>query len=250
MTALLVLGARAQAATQKNSPAKKVEDAAAAHFHKGKQLIENNCIDCMGGTQAGMEQGIREIEAALEAGYGNRKAAYLLLEDAYAHMTTYTGKDPEAQKAYSAKRAQAAHKLFELYPNDPEVLERYQSTIENDAEKIQVLRRLLEIRPNAGSQFELGYLLMKQRNVNEGLPLVRNAIMTDNNAEAVLNYAVSLIGQLDELGCPLGDAAAWQQRARTAFDKAMRGAGDPKAMPEFKKSFSAALDKVNCTVSK
>jgi hypothetical protein len=136
-----------------------------------------------------------------------------------------------------------------MYPNDPDVLKRYESTIANEEEKVEILRRLLKIKPDPGSQFELGYLLMKQRKVEEGLPLVRTAIMTDKDAEAVLNYVGRLIGQLEELGCPLGEAATWQQKAGIAFDKAMSGAGDPNAMPEFKKSLAAALDKVNCTKS-
>jgi hypothetical protein len=249
LLALLLTGnAQAGKSSGIQAKAKKPDETAAQHFEKGKGLIESNCIDCMGGTQAGMEQGIREIEAALQAGYRDHKAAYQFLSDAYAHMTTYTEKDPEEAKAYSTKRAQIDRKLFELYPDDPEVLQRYESTLQNDAERMVILKRLVKIKPTPDSKFGLGYLLMKQGNVNEGLPLVRNAIATDSNAEAVLSYVGGLIGLLDEARCPLPEANAWQQQAATAFEKATYGAGDPNAMPEFKKIFLAAVDKVNCTI--
>jgi hypothetical protein len=245
---VLFLAANAQTGTQTGSQIKKIDSAAARHFDKGKELIENNCIDCMDGTQSGMEQGIKEIEAALEAGYRSRKAAYELLSDAYAHMSTYTGKNPEEEKLYTNKRKQINRKLFELYPDDPDVLERYETTLENDAERLQILKRLVKIKPTPDSKFGLGILLMQQRNVTEGFPLVRSAITTEDNAEAVMSYVDSLIEQLDRLGCPLADAASWSRKAYTAFDKATRGAGDAGALPQFKQNFSTALDRVSCTL--
>jgi hypothetical protein len=244
---LLVFALTGNAHFQTKTGAKaQAHESGDAHFVKGKELIENNCIDCMGGTQAGMEQGIREVEAALQAGYRNKKAAYELLSDAYAHMTTYRGRNPEEANAYSTKRRQIDRKLFELYPNDPDVLERYESWLENDTEKVEILKRLLMIKPNPNAQFVLGDLLMVQGNVKEGLPLVRSAIATEGNDEAVINYVERLIDQLEVLGCPVAEAGSWRHRVNTAWEKATRGAGDPNAMPEFKKNFSAALDLVNC----
>lgn len=221
-------------------------DLALRHFEKGKQLIENNCIDCMGGNLQGMEQGIKEIEAAINAGYQDKKTAYKLLSDAYANMATYRGKYPEEEKAYFAKREEVDRRLYSLYPNDPEVLDRYAQTVHNDVEKIEVLRRLLKIKASPGSKFELGYLLLKQNKVSEGLPLVRSAIESETSEEAVLNYVGTLMSQLQELGCPLANETSWNERAQTAFEKATRGAGDPSAMPEFKKSFFTALDQTSC----
>ena len=245
---ILFLGTHAQTGTGTGAQAKTVDNASARHFDKGKELIESNCIDCMDGTQAGMEQDIKEIEAALQAGYRNRKAAYELLSDAYAHMTTYTGRNPEQEKAYIAKRKTINRRLFELYPEDPDVLERYEITLETDAERLEILKRLVKIKPTPDSKFGLGILLMQQRNVNEGLPLVRSAIASEDNGEAVMNYVDRLIEQLDGLGCPLADAASWSQKAYAAFDKATRGAGDANALPQFKQGFSAALDRISCTV--
>src|SRR5262249_30862549 len=108
------------------------------------------------------------------------------------------------------------------------------------------LRRLLKIKANPGSKFELGYLLLKQRKIDEGLPLVRSGIEGEVNEEAVMSYVGTLIGQLQELGCPLAGATAWNEKAQSAFEKATYGEGDPTAMPEFKRAFLGELDKTIC----
>jgi hypothetical protein len=251
MTLILFLAAQAPAGTQTIEPGKKLGAGASAHFDKGKELIENNCIDCMGGTQEGMEQGIREVEAALQAGYRNRKAAYELLSDAFGYMTTYTGKNPDQEKAYTTRRQQIDRRLFEMYPEDPDALQRYETSLdvtpENESERMKVLRQLVKIKPTPDSKFGLGMLLMKQANVNEGMLLVRSAIMTQGDPEAVMNYVGRLVEQLDELGCPLANAASWNEKVYAAWDKTTRGAGDPKALPDFKRSLSLALERVTCT---
>jgi hypothetical protein len=248
----LCLPAGAQTGKQNGESAKKTEADAAKHFDRGKALIENNCIDCMGGTQAGMEQGIREVEAALRAGYRHRKAAYELLSDAYAGMITYTGKKPAEERAYTTKRQEIDRKLLEMYPEDPDVLQRYETwldfTPENEGERIRILKQLIKIKPTPVSKFGLGMMLMKKRNVNEGLALVRSAIMTEDDPEAVMSYVGSLVDQLGQLGCPMANATSWNERVYAAWDKATRGAGDPNALPEFKRNFSTALDRVSCTI--
>ncbi len=215
-------------------------------FAAGKKLIEANCIDCMGGSQAGMEHGIGEVETALKEGYRDRKAAYELLADAYAEMVTYTGKSQEVSKSYEAKRVSMDRKLFELYPEDPAVLDRYQATLTNETERIEILRRLIRIKQTPVTQFELGYLLMEKQNAKEGLSLVKNAITAEREPEAILNYAMKLMGRLKECGCPLTDEVLWQQKAQTAFYKATSGEGRPQAMAEFRQQFVAALERVNC----
>jgi hypothetical protein len=245
----LFLFGNVQSGTKIASPVNKPESSARKHFERGKKLIENNCIDCMGGEQAGLEGGIREIEAALQAGYRDQKAAYKLLSDAYAEMTTYTEKNQEEAKAYRTKRVKTDRKLFELDPNDPDILERYANTLENDSDKIEILRRLLKIKPQPSAKYVLGNLLLKQRKVNEGMPLIRSAIETESDAESVVTYVMDLMGELGEIGCPLAGADEWQQKVHTAFDSAMNGAGDANALPEFKKGFLASLDQNKCAGS-
>lgn len=217
-----------------------------SHFVAGKKLIEENCIDCMGGTQAGMERGIREVEKALDGGYRDRKSAYALLADAYAEMVTYTGKHEEVSKGYEARRVSMEHKLYELYPNDPAVLDRYQATLTDEAERIEILKRLSRIKPMPKTQFELGDLLMKQQDVKAGLPLIKSAITAEQEPEAILNYVMRLLGRLTDCGCPLTDGPIWQQKVQAEFYKATRGEGDRRAMAGFQQQFVAALENVNC----
>ena len=87
--------AQAAKSTVKQTPAQQ--------FAHAKELIENNCIDCEGGTRAGMEQGIQEMKQAIAGGYQDKAAAYKLLDNAYANMDTYTEKDPKENAAYAAE---------------------------------------------------------------------------------------------------------------------------------------------------
>src|SRR6476646_11470146 len=100
-------------------------------FARGRQLIQSNCVDCMGGGRPGLEQGIRQVEAALKAGYPDKKAAYKLLLNAYSNLATYTEKDPTAHQAYAAKQSEALKKLVELSPKDPEVLKEYADSLQD-----------------------------------------------------------------------------------------------------------------------
>src|SRR2546423_27412 len=100
-------------------------------FARGRQLVGSNCVDCMGGSRAGMEEGIREIEAALKAGYPNKKTAYKLLLNAYSELATYTEKDPPAQKAYAEKRSEVLKKLVEISPRDAEILKTYADSLQD-----------------------------------------------------------------------------------------------------------------------
>jgi len=92
-----VIGAQWQ---QPGTGAAKAHEDGGSHFAAGKKLIQENCIDCMGGTRAGLEHGITEVKNALTGGYPERKAAYELLADAYAEMVTYSGIVEEVIDAY------------------------------------------------------------------------------------------------------------------------------------------------------
>src|ERR1700730_8907311 len=86
----------------------QAQDTPADHFAKGKKLIENNCIDCMGGTQKGEEEGIRKLEAALQTHYAKPVDTYKILADGYANMSTYVQKDESDSQAFQ-------HKEYDVY---------------------------------------------------------------------------------------------------------------------------------------
>jgi hypothetical protein len=247
LLSLLLVPLTAPQATQKATGQQSV---ARQQFQRGKQLIENNCIDCMGGTQSGVEKGIKEIQAAVDAGYPDQKAAYKLLEEAYAYMTTYTDKHPDVEALYAAKRLEVTRKLFERYPNDPEVLELYVNTVKDEDEQIAILRKLLKLSPHQpDASFLLSLLLLKKDKFNQVLPFMKDARNKQEDPEAVLNYVERWCEELSELGCELPEQGQWRQKVSEAFDKATMGAGDANAMPEFKNGFLAALSKHDCPSS-
>lgn len=81
----------------------RAQNTPADHFARGKRLIEDNCIDCMGGTQQGEEDGIRELEMALQAHYEKPVDVYKLLADAYANMSTYVEKSQSSLRHSGAR---------------------------------------------------------------------------------------------------------------------------------------------------
>jgi hypothetical protein len=216
-------------------------------FVRGRRLIESNCVDCMGGGRAGLEQGIRLVEEALNAGYPNKKAAYKLLLNAYAELATYTEKDPAAHQAYAEKRSQVLKKLVEMSPRDPEVLKEYADSLQNPDEKAAVLAKVVELNPNqSDARYELGLITARKGKVVAGIQMVAEAIVHQGDPDALRNYVQGLINLLDEVKCPLPDAEQWNTKLIEAYNKATQGAGDPAVLSDFKKSFLEAVGKQPC----
>lgn len=218
----------------------------AQQFAHAKELIDNNCIDCEGGTRDGMEQGIKEMKQAIAGGYQDKVSAYKLLDDAYASMDTYTEKDRKENAANKNERAQSMSELLKLAPNDPEVLETYADSVNDNAEKAKILKRVVELDPKrSDAVYGLG-LITAQTDVAQGMRLVEQAMTQQKDAEAVVTYVQGLMGIMEAHGCALPDATKWQDKMSTAYDKSTRGEGDPAAMPEFKTQFLSAVRQQRC----
>jgi hypothetical protein len=214
-------------------------------FRAGSDLLSANCVECQGSTRAGLARGIEKIEAALAAGYAGRVTALKLLADAYGDLSTYAGKT-EAAEQFAARQTALRRELYDLVPDDPEVIENYADTLSDGGEKIPLLRRVIAIDPQRnGARYVLGVLLLP-RDPREGLGLVADAVRRERDPEAVMSYAMSVLGALQEQGCPLADAERWPPDAEAAFNAAMQGEGDPRPMARFKASFAAALDAHRC----
>jgi hypothetical protein len=217
------------------------------HYLNAKRLITNNCIDCMGSTKAGMEQGIQEMQAALDTGFTKKKAAYKLLADGYNAMITFSGNDEKERENFEQKESEALGEVYRLDPLDSEFAVRYADTVKDNQEKLSILKNVAERDPKqADAAFGAGFLLIDRGESGEGLKLVSQAIANQKDPEAVANYAQRTLGLLQEKNCPFADADAWNQKFGDAADKATRGEGDPKPMLEVKKQFSEKLDKHTC----
>jgi hypothetical protein len=216
-------------------------------FAHGRHLIQANCVDCMGGSRAGMEQGIREIEEAIKAGYPNKAAAYKLLLNAYMDLDTYTEKDPAAHQAYAEKRNQVLKKLVEMSPRDPEVLKSYADSLQDPDEKAAVLTKIVALNPNLpDARYELGLITARKGKTVDGIQMVEDAIAHQGDPDAMRTYVQGLINLLDEVKCPLPKAEQWNTDLNRAYDKATQGAGDPAVLADFKKSFLEAVGKLPC----
>ena len=240
---VLVAGLQLSALIQKSDKMAAGEK----HYLSGKRLIENNCIDCMGSTRAGMEQGIQEIQAALSAGFTNRKAAYKLLADAYNAMITFSGNDEKEQQAFEEKESQALSEVFRLDPQDSEFAVRYADTLQNKQEKVAILKSVVEKDPTqADAAFGAGLLLIDNGKPAEGLQFISKAITNQKDPEGVANYVARILGMLQDRNCLFPDAEAWRQKFIEAAAKATRGPGDPTPMLEVKKQFLEQLEKHTC----
>jgi tetratricopeptide (TPR) repeat protein len=228
----------------------QAQDTPADHFARGKKLVEDNCIDCMGGTQKGEEEGIRELEAALQAHYEQPGAAYKLLADAYANMSTYVGKNPSQSQAFRDEEYGVYRKLYELAPDDEEVLMDYSRTLIDPKDQIAIDRKILSLNPkNADARFSLGELLLQQDNVKEGLEEMRHAVTLERDPESVRNDVQRVIERLDQHHCPLKNAAVYNAEVFKAEAAATQGPGDPQPMAAFKKKFVAALEQHVCAAA-
>jgi hypothetical protein len=216
-------------------------------FARGRDLVESNCVDCMGGARAGMEQGVRQIEDALKAGYPDKKAAFKLLLNAYSELSTFTEKDPPAHQAYAEKRAQILKGLVEISPQDPEVLKEYADSLQDPDKKEAALTKIIALNPNlSDARYELGLITTRKGKTAEGIQMVEDAIVHQGDPDGLRNYVQGMISLLDEVKCPLYNAEQWNTKLNGAYDKAIQGAGDPAALSNFTKSFLDAVRRQAC----
>ena len=224
------------------------QDAPADHFTRGKKLVEDNCVDCMDGTQKGEEEGIRELEMAIHDHYEKPVDAYKMLAGAYANMASYVQKDGEAaSKAFWEKEYAVYRKLYELAPNDEEVLTEYARTLTDPKDQIAIDRKILGLNPkNAAARFSLGCALMQQDKIKDGTNEIKQAVTLESDPESVRNYVQRAIEALDRRGCPLTNAVVYNAQVLKAEAAASQGPGNPQPMALFKKQFVGALDQHVC----
>lgn len=225
----------------------QAQDTPADHFAKGKKLIEDNCVDCMDGTQKGEEEGIRELETALQAHYAKPVDAYKLLADAYANMSSYVQKNQSDSQAFQHMEYDVYRKLYELAPDDEQVLMDYSLTLTEAKDQIAICRKILSLNPkNADARFSLGELLVRQDKVKEGVQDMKQAVTLEPNPEGVRNFVQRVIDALSRHHCPLKNAEVYNAEALKAEEAATQGPGDPQPMASFKHKFVAALEQHVC----
>jgi hypothetical protein len=247
LSILLLAGFQLGAISQQSQQQSPRVSIAERHYLTAKRLIRNNCIDCMGSTKHGMEQGIQEMEAALAAGFTDQKAAYKLLSDAYNAMTTFSEHDEKEQQAFAQKENEAVAEVHRLDPQDPEFAVRYADTLKDKQEKLAIYKAVTEKYPlRTDAAFLAGMLLIGDSKTSEGIPYIATALANEKDPEAVLSYAKGVMGAFQDQNCPFPSAERWNQKFNHAFIEATRGEGDPREMLEVKKQFLEELVKQRC----
>lgn len=137
--------------------------------------------------------------------------------------------------------------LYKLAPNDPEVLETYaENYAHGDADKTRLYNRIIDLDPKrTGARYMLG-LLTAKTDATGGIRFIEQAVLEENNDEATITYVQGLTEIMQAHGCGLPNAKTWLDKASAAYDQATNGEGDPKAMPEFKQQFLAAVHQQHC----
>ena len=226
----------------------QAQDTPADHFAKGKKLIEDNCVDCMDGTQKGEEEGIRELETALQAHYAKPVDAYKLLADAYANMSSYVQKNQSDSQAFQHMEYDVYRKLYELAPDDEQVLMDYSLTLTEAKDQIAICRKILSLNPkNADARFSLGELLVRQDKVKQGVEEMKQGLALESDPEGECNFVQRVIEALSQHHCPLKHAVIYNAEALKAEEAATQGPGDPQPMAIFKRKFVAAMEQHVCT---
>jgi hypothetical protein len=171
-----------------------------ALLREGRALVEKNCGDCMGSSPEALQQGIRKVELALEAGLADRAEAYRLLADAWSQMA-YVFLKPDSAEQSEAREKQrlALGELVELEPRNVDLLYEYAFALPDDESRSGVLRRILEIEPDhVEALFALGQLEVEHGDP-KGLARMRRAF-DKSQGEQALEYGEGLIAMLQQKG--------------------------------------------------
>lgn len=148
-------------------------------FAEGETLIQENCGECVGSTQEGLEAGVELIVKALEHGYDDREAAYRLLVSAYRQLAFFfTESGSHERKKFRQLYEDSLEELSTLAPTDTEVLNEYEGILEGP-ERLAVLERILEIDPdNSAALYSLGREELRRGLKEQGLTKLRRAFRT------------------------------------------------------------------------
>ena len=217
------------------------------HYLNAKNLIENNCVDCMGSTKDGMERGITEMQQALAAGFTDRKAAYKLLADGYNAMITFSGNNENERGNFEQQEHEAIGQVYRLDPDGSEFAVRYADTLKDNQERLAIYISVAQKDPlQTDAAFGAGMLLLQENRSGEGLAYVRKAIANEKDPESLLSHAQGIMSALQNQNCPLPDAGDWNEKFEQAFLKATQGEGDSTDMREVTRQFLQKLNKFTC----
>ncbi len=247
---LLLLVACAGVVTASHAAQNVIEE----HVRRGKELIEANHYEAVGSTRAGLEAGIQELEKAIALGHESVEI-YRILADAYSQMAlVYSKEGSRERQIFFEKRNALYQKLYELEPDDPDILFLYTESLKNDDEKIGAYRRLLAIAPDRNlARSRLGRLLILKGEWQDGQNEIAKAVLGESDPTAVRVYVWGVLDVLRERGCPVTKSERWFRGIEQLEMRFDRVGGDATAarvaredLEGFKKRFANVLRGHTC----
>lgn len=171
------------------------------HFQRGRQLIESNCGECTGASKKGLEQGIDEVNKAIDMGYSDKIAAYELLADANNTLgIVYSQPGSKEEIAYGNARQAIYERLMGLDPQNVKFRYEYAMGLSDETKQMAALRDVLKLDPKyADAYFALGMILTTTGQVDEGIIELENAMRLESGDRTNV-FGERLINILEGLG--------------------------------------------------
>lgn len=224
---------------------------ATVEFQKGKEQIEHNCANCYQAKPEQLLEGIGRVEHAISLGYPNVIEAHKLLVRGYGEAMAST-EDQQAIDNFKRKREQNSAWLYQMAPNDPEVLDLKAAEAESKAqetknpeEKLKLLEEATTINPKrADAQFLLALVLADKKQFDKAVDALKLAVENADSRDAAENYLQTVYLGLKKNGCVATNYNSWFE----GLDKAYLQ-GPVRLEPqrsEFNRSLAGKLAQLPC----
>ena len=142
---------------------------ACEHFEKGAKLIQLHVYEAEGGTRAGVSEGVRELEAALDGGCPSREAdAFRMLGDAAWVYASQHAVSRQERRNFEWLALSSYRKYVTLRPDDSHARFTLAMMLRG-RESLKEVEELVRRDPNfAMGRLTLGRELVKRGNIRAG----------------------------------------------------------------------------------
>lgn len=143
---------------------------AAERFARGERTVQANLGDAADATREALERGIADLEEALRLGFPERKAALVLIAEAYNQIGSGYAPPGTADDAAAFAHAAAAYReAVALDPSNVRLRLRYAGVLTDAAERRRQLEEAVRVAPDDGlAQYALGGELLEAGDTARG----------------------------------------------------------------------------------
>jgi tetratricopeptide (TPR) repeat protein len=172
------------------------EDTAEGHFRRGFTLVQLNKGDSAGATKELLEEAVRDLQRAIELGYGDAANAHFLSATAYRSIAfVQVSAESGERDKYLGLAIGEYVKAIDARPDFVEARVDVAELLRGD-ERIAQLREVVRLAPdNATALFALGSDLFEKGQVAEGARLFERAVQRFS-PEDLTNFGPAVVGLL------------------------------------------------------